>query len=300
MLLEKIALRFLPPSTLSGALMRLYPDRNRAVRIGRGGGFTLVEMVVVIGIILLLIGVSLPVLGALKRDAGRSSGIDAVALGAEVARAYARSSVVDVEDSATLEVTEYGGAAAIFDNAGFFRFVRVSPVVKDGSGALLIQKSPPLRGFQDLRLERGTLPSSVRVLGIAKTVTGTLATDLAEGRLIPPPFAIHFDANGHIKVGVDSNDAAHQPGIVYYDHNGDAQITAADAQPLTAGGGTATWDGGRGKHYLPTVEVPAVSGVRVFYNVRSASNSYDAGELEAAEYRDLIFSRTTGAPLRND
>lgn len=214
-------------------------------------GFTLIELLVVISIITIVLTLSFPMIGAMRRDTSSSSGVNTITVAIPSARRYATSDITFPNDLDTVTVGDqagvYSGAAALFTPAGEIRLISQ----KDAAGStssdfvsgsrLLEQHGPrvvdeqtgvglPLRelnGFKDLNIDYLQLPSDTGVAGINRVSGGPIANkDTGSPLLLPPPFAVWFNQNGYLVAtgwdNVSGNTNDYQ--FVYYDGNYDSDI----------------------------------------------------------------------------
>ena len=212
--------------------------------------FTLIEMLVVISIITIVLVLSFPMIGAMKRDSSASSGVNTISVAIPSARRYATSDITFPND---LDLTTpgnqagvYSGAAALFTPAGEIRLVSQKNTANAWSdfptGSPLLERHGPgindlqngtglptqeLNGFRDLEIDYLRLPSDTGVAGINR-VSG-LRTPMnragagAPPLLLPPPFAVWFNQNGYlVSTGWDLiNGVPNDYQFVYYDGNYD-------------------------------------------------------------------------------
>ena len=104
-------------------------DMNRHLNLSRG--FTLIEMLVVVSVIAALMAVSFPVLRAMNRNTSQTLSVNAVAIAATTARAYATRNIEFVSTLMPGTPAEgmgvYSGAAAIFTPANEIRIAENTP-----------------------------------------------------------------------------------------------------------------------------------------------------------------------------
>lgn len=222
-------------------------------------GFTLVEMLVVISIMTIVLALSFPMIGAMKRGSSASSGINTISVAIPSIRRYATSGVTFPND---LDPTDPGdqagvfsGAAAIFTPAGEIRLTTQkgahgarSDDFYSGSrlleqhGPFVINEQPgsglpqrELNGFVDIPgVDYLQLPTDTGVVGINRVSGGNIgyAAWNTPPLLLPPPFAVWFNQNGYlIATGWDiPEDRANDYQFVYYDGNYD-QNYSVDNSP---------------------------------------------------------------------
>jgi len=231
-------------------------------------GFSLIEMLVVVSIIAIVMALSFPMIGAMRRDSSVSAGINTIAVAGASIRRYATEDISFpgdlLPDNPAIPATLgsqgglYSGAAAIFTPAGEIR------LTKNDAGATSLDYSPPvlqllerhgprfgdpqgantpsreLNGFEDIPIDYILLPSDTGVVGINRVSGGNIPFADPTTRpplLLPPPFAIWFDQNGYmVATGWDPNllPAPGQPNdyqFVYYDGEYDNDINVDDTTP---------------------------------------------------------------------
>ncbi len=234
---------------------------KRTTRIG----FTLIEMLIVVSITAIVLAMSFPMIGAMKRDVTATAGVNTVAVAVASARRYASAphdfldDLVpdDPADSDTLgsQLGVYSGVAAIFTPAGEIRLARneSSALFLDGVDAKSLERHGPdrsiatglmvqatglpkfeLNGFADIQIDYTLLGSDAGVAGIFRDTT--VAFD-DPPILLPPPFALWFNQNGYmVTTGIDqqTNDIR-EYAYAYYDGDGDGfyQVigTSGSGQP---------------------------------------------------------------------
>ncbi|MHC4995956.1 MAG: pilus assembly FimT family protein, partial [Planctomycetota bacterium] len=157
----------------------------------RSNGFTLTELLLVMGIIVLLFLVAAPGIQSIINTNNLQSA--ARLIGSAVASARAQAPL-----SPPMDFSTYQGTALIFTPQHEIRFTRhmekdylinSNPFIKDGSGNPLYLSSR--NGYRDIaHLDPLVWPDSVGVVGLMRGGGG--ANQLM---LLTPPFAIHFDAN---------------------------------------------------------------------------------------------------------
>ena len=267
---------------------RLTPNPPR-----RPAGFTLIEMLVTISIIVVLAGITFPVVSELQGGSRLSSAINTITIGLDTARNFAdREGVagfIGLEDNQSpTAVTgngEYSGAALLFTPGGDLRVVVNDPRAAYASGNRLLEfydsgaagypalPSPETNGYRDAPgRDYIQIPDRVGVVGLFRNPGGL--------EYLAPPFAIRFDNDGRLIARSDSSSGI--DGHVYYDADGDGNIVLGDdrgtygtSDDVTSDDSPLRWDwrsnpagvpmiGTQSKRVLPFEKIETVIAVFVF------------------------------------
>jgi len=262
--------------------------------------FTLIEMLVVMGIATVLIVATVPVLNVMGGDNAVSSGVNTVAVSAEAARQLATTAAAQFDplsdEGASL------GAAMMVTNTGEVRIL-----VHNGAQAMAGGRV----AFKDAANTAGSprdyvsLGSRTGMVGIKRDGTGINGV-----RYVAPPFAIRFNEMGSMVVG-NPGSAAGQAGLVYYDKDYNGTFTN-DSRPNgynPDAPASKSWNSTAGKFELLFDEIDTVIGVLVFdlNDVQEIGLVADAGGYISATGTvgsrltevgtPVFFNRVTGAPI---
>lgn len=161
-------------------------------------GFTIIELMVVVAMIAMLIGFSVPLVFKIDELSRDRSGVNTFGVAVTAARAYATRRIADDDEQ---ENASYSGTAIVVTPYGELRLVE-----NDQRSGL-----EPRNGYKDLsRTEFISLPKGISAVGIARNGTG------AGGLLLlPPPFAIRFNERGHLISDANTADAASENTVIY-------------------------------------------------------------------------------------
>ncbi|MEM1209767.1 MAG: type II secretion system protein [Planctomycetota bacterium] len=210
-------------------------------------GFTLVELIVVLSIIVIASAITFPFIGAMTRDLSATSGVNTVQAATMAARAYAtrdKSARVLDANAAPPITAEYSGSAALFTPDNLIRIVENAGngaedarYLTNSTGDFLESaystNGVELNGFVDvLGREPIQLDPNTGVVGIIRAPDDGTHNNLYRvrlsgetTRLIPPPFAVWFSPSGSIVAGVpllsgtpDEVDRSRNR-VLYYDGN---------------------------------------------------------------------------------
>ena len=279
----------------------------------RAAGFSLTELIVAIGIIFLLLGLTFPVVNVLQNSGRIEAGLNTAGMAADVARQWVKSSAWNEDPTNGVSGESYTGTAALFCPTNEIRIVVNLSTAQDTSNNFLEEFTPALDGYSDkLGLDYIRVPDGVGIAGIVRTGSG--ANDV---RYIAPPFAVAFNASGQLHYGDTS-------GLIYYDANADSDFdTAATRANVTGGYDPADWTG-RGTATnagtlnnnlvlnLPFEAVECVVGVIVFDNNQYEDSGLDfagggyvdqgttEGDWLLENGEPLFFSPHTGIGLRDE
>ncbi len=213
------------------------------------GGFSLVELLVVISIAAIVLGIGFPYVGAMIRSSSEQMIANTASNAVSAARAYAVRYKPFLDDdphtgrTAEIHGDGYSGAVAIFTPSREIRLCENDELATDRATGLRLElptkgSGDPIRnGYKPIE-DLGALQLSQRsaVLGIVRTGADTL-------QLLPPPFAISFNRRGQMVVRRSAGSAERSDGLVYYDANGDGVY---DTAATRAGFGGAYRDYFRG------------------------------------------------------
>jgi prepilin-type N-terminal cleavage/methylation domain-containing protein len=189
---------------------RTSPARALRGSLGRGSlnaAFTLTELLVVMGIVVILLAVGVPAVKALMNSGTADTAVNAISAVAANARAHATR-------GKTLLGTEYKGSAMIawpvLNDDGDVTGVelRVADHVQP-SGSSEKNLYQNLAGLESVRL-----PDDSGVVGIFRGGSGSGVTYLHS-----PPFAVRFDASGHLIAR--RTETAYSKDLIDYDEDGD-------------------------------------------------------------------------------
>ena len=147
--------------------------------------FTFIELMVVIAIIAVLLGITLPVINSMISTGGREAGVNSVAAAIKAGRAYGRRN----------QGAGYEGSALVFTLNKEIRITQHDPMV---GGYVDV----PLHDYINMAQDTG-------VVGMTR--------DTAKNGLVlyAPPFAVRYNANGRLVVA----DASDTGELVHYDGN---------------------------------------------------------------------------------
>jgi type II secretory pathway pseudopilin PulG len=198
---------------------------NRASRVPVG--FTLIELIVVVSVLLIAIGILMPSMSRMTVTNRQGAAVDAINTAVTTARAYSTQGKADLEDLPGLDpefaTASYSGTAVVFTPAGEMRIVENDQTaLSTGNNALEATDTTStvagdhLNGYVDIAaLDYIRLPKGIGVVGISRS-SG------AGPDFLPPPFAIRFTEEGYLIS--DANLTADDPRMVYYDGNYDNQF----------------------------------------------------------------------------
>ncbi|MEM6260087.1 MAG: prepilin-type N-terminal cleavage/methylation domain-containing protein [Planctomycetota bacterium] len=276
-------------------------------------GFSIIELMVSVSIVVLLIGISYPFLNALNRGSRVEAGLNIVGMSADVARqwvqfrSWANDGSTDGNISALNEA--YSGTAAIYCPTGEVRLVFNFRNARNG-GAFLEDNTTiyNLNGYQDMPgVDYIRIPDGVGIVGIKRTGTAGNAVDF-----IAPPFAIAFNELGQLSFG-DGN------GEIHYDGDGDGDYEIAADRNSLANYDPADWTSDNAPVSpdgltleLPFEAIECVPGVVVFnlddyteagFDFAGGGDvtlNSDEGQWLRDNGRTVFFSPLTGAALRDE
>ncbi len=313
------------------ASRQINPTHRRSGR----PGFTLAELMVVIGIIVLLIAVAVPSVSAIYESGRVEAGVNTVSAAVAAARAYAGRDTMFVEDldedTPGIQSGEYSGVALLFTPMRELRIVQNTELAKTTGGNYLETLSTALNGYVDINRDYIRVPKGVGFVGISR---GSSPTNSLQ--LMAPPFAVRFNPEGNLIAGQSSH------RFVYYnaDRDDDDEIDTGvnrgnpygsdpyvpgewdPESPLYSPGssprpGKAEKDD---KYRLPFDEIETVVGLIVFdlnqfrsaghrlYDQMSASDGSNwgggdddqAGKWIVENGQPVFFSRYSGAVMKED
>ena len=280
----------------------------------RRGGFTIVELLAVLAIMGLLMAILFPAYNAMKRSNRATSAENTITTGVVAARAYATRRLngrfLDIPiqlpsgDILRSQSGQYSGVAILFTPSGEMRLVENVWHAQDKASAYLELKSPPQDGYDDIP-DRAyiRLPEHTGVMGIRRgNRQGQSALVL-----LPPPFAVRFDANGYL---VSRGDGENLDGSVYYDGDYDNRYEVTSDRARSRG---SEWDAEVGRFTLPFEKIETVIGVLI-YDQRDFADVAPALDVEyvaqdssglsgpvawlLANGQQLFFSRYAGTLMR--
>lgn len=280
---------------------------------GSAGGFTLIEMLVVLSIMAIIAGMLWPVAGAIQRATSTASSSHTVAVAVETARFIDQEDAVPDAGSATDSsgnsyTKRWAGTAALFTASGQIRFVECNQNATDASGANLqdfnLLGNHVYYGYSDVSgRDYVTLPSGRGIVGIIRTGGGTNGL-----HLITPPFAVRFDKAGQLVSGTTGSD------LVFYDgdFNVNGYYDIATNRQNTYGGGktyptkSSLWVPANSGYRTAFNSIETVIGVVLFdptgINLSDTDNNgYLSSTQQSAimsKGKVLLFNRYTGASIR--
>lgn len=218
----------------------------------RGEGFTLIEMLVVVGLMILLMGLGVPTIVGMIQSGRIEAGVNAVSTAVTLSQARLSSPKAAMIDltatepnaSSTLSpgdagrlplrpVTRSGDTAILFTPSGEIRFLEVDetavgstgssvPLSRDPYNVESNNSKPPkiryLTAFKDrIDVESIRVPSGIGIVGITRGGTGN-----GDVLLLPPPFAIRFDPQGRlVQARINFTSGSLDWGVFY---NGDYNL----------------------------------------------------------------------------
>lgn len=246
----------------------------------RPGGFSLIELLVVISIASLLVAISFPFLRQMVRSSSETMAADSISNAVAAARAFSTrykpfTDTLNNGKSSEDDGDGYSGAAVIVTPAGELRIVENFELATDQfnnrmelpSGTAFIRNGyTHIEGVDDLRI-----PGRAVALGIRRTGGSEL-------ELLPPPFAISFNRRGGMVVRSNVPGAGgfkRSDGYVYYDANGDGTFDYSETRGSAAGVDLTDFARGEaprittgglmeGRRELPFEQLEPVIGVVIF------------------------------------
>jgi len=276
----------------------------------RASGFTITELLVAIAIIIVLIGLTFPVISALQNSGRVEAGLNTVGMASDVARQWVKSSAWADDGVPNPAGERYSGTAALYCPTNEIRIVGNRRNARDAGGNYLEEYLLTTNGYADLQgMDYISIPDGVGIAGIVRT--GSAANSVL---FIAPPFAIVFDESGHLNFG-DTN------GLIYYDSDFNGFYDVNDTRP--AGYNPKQWDGdgtndnaaldtGTLSRPLPFEAIPCVAGVIVFSTREYEGQGYsfagggavainsNEGQWLQENGQTLFFSPHTGVALRDE
>ena len=275
-------------------------------------GFTIVELMVVVSLIALLLGFSVPLVFKIDELSRDRSGVNSFGVAVTAARAYATRRIADLDG---VPMAEYSGAAVLVTPNNQLR------IIEDVQNNTM--ETQQLSEYRDvLRMESVTMPRGMGVVGIVRTSS-------AQWQWVAPPFCIRF--NGHGQLVSEANlggTAEEKRNLVFYD--GDYNGTVNTASVRTSGYDPSNYDpdlkdissqfdANRNQYRLPFEGLECVVGVVVyskadFEDAGGRINNWPNGTVPSLGCKDgtcnsiqewmvdngsvLFFSRNTGAIVR--
>jgi len=159
-------------------------------------GFTIVELMLVVALIALLLGASVPLIFKIDELSRDRSGVNTFGVAVTAARAYATRKIADNDELNKDTADGYSGAAIIVikltkpDRLELRLAQDVQDAGAEGNGQ---------NAFRDiLRTESIAMPRGTGVVGIGRDAAG-----LTGFKLVEPIFAIRFDQRGHLVSSLD-------------------------------------------------------------------------------------------------
>ncbi len=144
------------------------------------------ELMVVVSLIVLLLGFSVPLVFKIDELSRDRSGVNTFGVAVTAARAYATRRIADLD---SVPQAEYSGAAVLVTPMNQLR------IIGDLQSDDAEKKGVSLYGYdtQTSRMEAISMPRGIGVVGITRV--GATATQL---KMVPPPFVIRFNRHGQL------------------------------------------------------------------------------------------------------
>lgn len=292
----------------------------------RSRAFSLIELLVTISIIAAMVGLSFPLIGAM-RDAGRvASATNTVSVAVDAARFLAvTENGFSIGTLPGGQTGTYDGTAIVFTPSGECRLVvNEQQAYSTGGTSLEVGYTGVTRnGYIDVEgRDYIIMPSGSAVAGMRRTGS---AADVSGLTFYAPPFAMAFDENGKL---VAKSTSGTVDGNVYYNSDGAANFNVGSTRPnnydpdasdarLTNVGttGSVSTPDDRLRYLLPFEAIEAVQAIAIYDQqaFREAgldwstyqTNATMAGNINAfmtqnnEQAKVFFFSPTTGSIIRN-